>query len=293
MKRPSFQFYPGDWLHDTALRVCSVGARGLWIDMLSYMHQGSPYGHLKVNGKVILPYNLARMVGATLPEVEGWLQELQEAGVYSVLENSCIYSRRMIRDEDVRQKRVSGGKLGGNPKLMGERLSSKVNHQGNHSNVKKDKQKTTPSSSSSSSSSSSLRACTTPASFERAWANYPKRNGGNSKADALKAWSARISAGVSEEDIERGVQRYHDYCRATGDWGTKFVKQASTFFGPGLHFQEAWEISKDQPNRSDRNGQLQKPVDIMAKLYSDIAEADGYQPTDHNYIDGEIIHNDE
>ena len=54
MKRPSFQFYPSDWLRDTALRSCSMGARGLWMDMICYMHEGNPYGYLKVGDKVIL-----------------------------------------------------------------------------------------------------------------------------------------------------------------------------------------------------------------------------------------------
>lgn len=92
MKRPSFQFYPGDWLNDAALRMCSVGARGLWIDMLCLMHQGSEYGYLKVNHKVILPSNLARMVGSTLQETEGWLEELEGAGVFSKDETGCIFS---------------------------------------------------------------------------------------------------------------------------------------------------------------------------------------------------------
>ena len=70
MKRPSFQFYPSDWLRDTALRSCSTGARGLWMDMICFMHEGKPYGHLKVGDKVILPDNLARMVGETI-EVGG------------------------------------------------------------------------------------------------------------------------------------------------------------------------------------------------------------------------------
>ena len=73
MKRPSFQFYPSDWLRDTALRSCSTGARGLWMDMICFMHEGSPYGHLKVGDKVILSFNLSRMVGETLDVVEGWL----------------------------------------------------------------------------------------------------------------------------------------------------------------------------------------------------------------------------
>jgi len=147
MKRPSFQFYPSDWLRDTALRTCSIGARGLWMDVICYMHEGNPYGHLKVGTKVILPTNLAVMVGATLGEVEGWLNELESAEVFDRGEDGEIISRRMIRDENLRSIRAEGGKKGGNPALTGKgKVSSKVNL--------KDKQKPTPSSSSSTSSSS-------------------------------------------------------------------------------------------------------------------------------------------
>ena len=145
-KRPAFQFYPGDWLRDTGLRSCSAAARGLWMDILCFMHEGSPYGYLKVNHKVILSPNLARMCGLTLQETEGCLAELGEAGVYEVDAEGVIFSRRMIRDEELRNKRAACGHLGGNPTLkdnqkVGFCLSSEV------------KQKPTPSSSSSSSSS--------------------------------------------------------------------------------------------------------------------------------------------
>ena len=146
MKRPSFQFYPADWLRDTALRSCSTGARGLWIDMICFMHEGNPYGHLKVGNKVILSTNLASMVGATLKDVIDWLEELHQAGVYELGEGGQIYSKRMVRDEILRNKRAEGGKLGGNPAL-------KVNHEDNPKVEIEDKQKPTPSSSSSSSSS--------------------------------------------------------------------------------------------------------------------------------------------
>lgn len=145
MKRPSFQFYPSDWLRDTALRSCSAGARGLWIDMICFMHEGSPYGYLKVGEKVILADNLHRMVGETLEVVEGWLHELELAGVFDV-DNGIICSRRMIRDEELRQKRAEGGKLGGNPNLKDKvKVNLKVEQEV--------KQITTPSSSSSSASS--------------------------------------------------------------------------------------------------------------------------------------------
>lgn len=118
-KRPSFQFYPADWLRDTALRTCSEGARGVWMDMLCYMHEGYPYGHLKVNCKVILSPTLARMVGCAEPVLEGYLAELRSAGVVQVDRDGCYYSKRMVRDEIVREARAAGGSRGGNPNLMG------------------------------------------------------------------------------------------------------------------------------------------------------------------------------
>lgn len=156
MKRPSFQFYPADWLRDTALRSCSTGARGLWIDMICYMHEGKPYGHLKVGDKVILPSNLARMVGETLEVVQCWLDELKVAGVYDIGDDGVIISRRMIRDENLREIRAKGGKLGGNPALM---KVDKVNLDVNLKAEIEDKQNPTPSSSSSSSNKKIIITC--------------------------------------------------------------------------------------------------------------------------------------
>ncbi|NBW21949.1 MAG: hypothetical protein EBR82_79755 [Caulobacteraceae bacterium] len=178
MKRPSFQFYPSDWLRDTALRTCSVAARGLWIDMICYMHEGNPYGTLKVGNKVILPPNLASMIGATLHDTESWLNELESAGVFDRGEDGEIMSRRMIRDENLRNARAIGGKLGGNPSLVKGKVKGKVNLTANLMVENKVKQKPTPSSSSS--SSTSLLVSTnvdTPLPFDSAdfklfWSNW-------------------------------------------------------------------------------------------------------------------------
>ena len=155
MKRPSFQFYPSDWLRDTGLRTCSVGARGLWMDMICFMHEGTPYGVLKVGSKVILPSNLASMVGATLQDVEGWLEELESVHVFDRDENGAIMSRRMIRDENTRELRAAGGKLGGNPVLKQGKVNLQSNLRDNLKSETKVKQEPTPSSSSASSFSSS------------------------------------------------------------------------------------------------------------------------------------------
>lgn len=245
MKRPSFQFYPGDWLNDAALRACSVGARGLWIDMLCLMHQGSEYGYLKVNHNPILPANLARMLGATIADVEGWIAELESFGVFSRDVDGCIMSRRMINDEKVRQSRAAGGALGGNPALkVAAKVKGKVNLPPNL--------EPTPSSSSSPSTSSSLRSENKPSralkssayseEFESAWLAYPSRPG-SSKADAFKAWSARLAEGVGPEVMIEAVKRYAAYCTAMRT-EPQYIKQPATFFGPGGHIHSDWSAPR-------------------------------------------------
>lgn len=230
MKRPSFQFYPGDWINDAALRLVSVGARGAWIDMLCLMHQGTPYGHLKVNHKVILPANLARILGATLPETEGWLGELREAGVFDEADDGGIFSRRMVRDEKLRQVRAAGGKKGGNPALTGAKkdkpkVDDKVNLQPNL--------KPTPSSSSSSSSSSSNQEQPAPS----------KKHSAASSPVALDTWVQSLAGGeaIKADDpifdyadkanlpfdfIELAWKRFCEDMRARGirkkDWRAHF-----------------------------------------------------------------------
>lgn len=116
IKRPSYQFYPGDWLQDSALRTCSLAAKGLWIDMNCLMHQGHPYGHLTLRKDgaedtlcPIFPVALARIVGSNEEEVSRLLQELENAGVFSRNADNVIFSRRMVRDEKLREVRGSGG----------------------------------------------------------------------------------------------------------------------------------------------------------------------------------------
>ena len=53
MSGPWMKFYPSDWRADPALRMCSLGARGLWAEMMCIMHEAEPYGCLLVNGQAI------------------------------------------------------------------------------------------------------------------------------------------------------------------------------------------------------------------------------------------------
>ena len=112
MKRPSFQFYPADWRRDAALQSCSVSARGLWIELMCVMHDCEPYGVLAVNGRAMSPAQLARLVGEHEKVIVRLLAELEDAGVCSRDEEGRLFSRRMVKDEGVREARAAGGHAG-------------------------------------------------------------------------------------------------------------------------------------------------------------------------------------
>lgn len=90
--------------------------------------------------------------------------------------------------------------------------------------------------------------------FETAWGLYPKRPG-NSKADARRAWDARIKAGASEVALLDGVRRYAAYVVAT-NVEPRFVKQAATFFGPGEHFLSDYEAPSRMITTYDERGEF-------------------------------------
>jgi len=119
-KMPAFQFYPGDWLKDPALRAASSGARGLWIDMLCLMWESQPRGYLQTpTGAPLTDEQIARMTGnCSLEEVRGWLAELESLGVFSRTSSGVIYSRRLVREERKRVLCREAGKRGGNPALI-------------------------------------------------------------------------------------------------------------------------------------------------------------------------------
>lgn len=98
-ERPYLKFYPSDWRGDPRLRMCSLAARGLWIDLISYMHEGSPYGHLTIDGNPISAHeDIASLIGRPVSEVRKAMAELQSRQVFSTTDDGVVFSRRMVRD---------------------------------------------------------------------------------------------------------------------------------------------------------------------------------------------------
>ncbi len=139
-KIPAFQFYPSDWRSDPGVQSLSYHERGVWFEMLCMMHESSQRGKLILNGKAMPMDALAMALGLMKQDTEIVVEKLIEYGVASRNpKNSVIFSRRMVKDEHLRNVRKKCGELGGNPNLVNQKSTTHVN------------QKSTPSSSSSSS----------------------------------------------------------------------------------------------------------------------------------------------
>ena len=143
-KLPAFQFYPGDWKRDFGIQSLDYETRGIWFEIILILHESEERGVLLLNGKPMPIEALARALGLDKQKTTTTITKLLDYGVASLRpSDQALYSRRMVKDEQIRQTRARCGIMGGNPNLLNQKVTTKV------------KQKPTPSSSSSSSSSSS------------------------------------------------------------------------------------------------------------------------------------------
>ena len=70
--------------------------------------------------------------------------------------------------------------------------------------------------------------------FEEFWSAYPRHD---EKAEAFNKFGARINNGFKAEDLIRAARAYADRCRREHT-ETRYIKQAKTFLGPNLAFQD-------------------------------------------------------
>jgi hypothetical protein len=122
MKLPFIKLYTRDWLCDKQLRLCSDAARGIWSDLLCLMADNEPYGYLEHNNQPLTEDQIIRLRGGDKGTVKGLIDELEANGIFSRDERGVIYSRRMVKDNEFRNKCTTAGKHGGNPalRILGE-----------------------------------------------------------------------------------------------------------------------------------------------------------------------------
>jgi len=102
-KLAAFQFYPGDWLKDPALSICSPGARGVWMDVLCLMFESPRRGYLITNHQ---PWTLEQISEALRGHANAnvlFLKELVRNGVMKQDKKRGYFSARLVQDERKRE----------------------------------------------------------------------------------------------------------------------------------------------------------------------------------------------
>ena len=193
MKMPFIKFYVRDWMGDPQLRMCSIAARGLWFEMICLMHGAKRCGFLETQaGKPLTDDETSRLTGTFKGDLYTLKQELLDHGVPSVEENTGIwYCRRMVKEEQKRNKCSLAGKAGGgNPALHHDTSSEDTDTRNqkpdtrNHISIKETFK------------GDLYRSSSTDDGFERFWSSYPRKIG---KQAAKNAW--RKAKGKPKVDI--------------------------------------------------------------------------------------------
>lgn len=96
---PWMKWWTRVWLGDPALRSCSPGARGIWADIVTAIHQEGQDGVLLFKAKRPTTGQLARLTGCTPRQYLAFEHELEEAGVFDRRESDgAIICRKSARD---------------------------------------------------------------------------------------------------------------------------------------------------------------------------------------------------
>lgn len=121
-KLPWFPFYIGDWTKDPNLRRATRSEKGLLMDLLCLMFESGERGVLASSG---VPWNDDEIINAAGGDAIGTAHELAELvrkGVLSRRTDGALFSRRLVREETIRQIRSAAGKKGGNPVLLKQKV---------------------------------------------------------------------------------------------------------------------------------------------------------------------------
>jgi hypothetical protein len=104
---PWFKFYPDAMLGDVDLRACSPRAQAVWFYCLCVMHTREPYGHLAKDGRAMTVAEVSKATSHSPTVVEKALAELEARGVCSKTADGVLYSRKMVYDRAVAERKAS------------------------------------------------------------------------------------------------------------------------------------------------------------------------------------------
>lgn len=235
------KFYPDSWVAENSLRLCSLAARGLWIELICRMAQSPEHGVLLgPGGKPVRDDQIAALVGSPHDGVMAALVELGENGVFSRrTPDGAIYCRRMVRDHERYVRQAESGSRGGRASKSLEG-SLKGTLKGSLEGCLKASVDSRFSLLSSSSEGGckgetpngvrSKKAAEDPPGFAEFWAAWPKSDRKKDRGRCAKLWASKCLGDLWASEIQPGLDAWKR-CREWTKDGGAFICAPEVWLG--------------------------------------------------------------
>jgi hypothetical protein len=136
--QPYIPFYCQDYATDEKLAMCSYATQGVYMLIICALHKSEPYGGIlyreipnqNLNTVKTFAYILSRRTGVGMPDMEPAIEELVYYGVLLIKDidgTPFLYQKRMVRDNEISEKRSEAGKLGGERSVLLKQNSKQNN----------------------------------------------------------------------------------------------------------------------------------------------------------------------
>lgn len=213
---PAMPFYFGDWMKAPEIRALPLDTRMVWFEMLGFMWESTERGYLTINGHPIPMSSLAQMIGVTEVLLEQKFKQLSDFAVFSIRESDgAIYSRRMVRDEDIRNIRQKAGSEGGKKSFASRfaQAKSQANSESESEYANENESK-------------DLKLYSGESFFYEVWRLYPRKEG---KKESFRHYKASVK---TEEDYNNIHKALTNYKTALQNKKTEpqFIQQGSRWF---------------------------------------------------------------
>lgn len=213
---PYMPFYVGDWLKAPDIQCLPYELKGIWFEMLCYMWESKERGVLNYSKE-----ELSRLLRMDLVLLEQKLNELLKFGIYSVRANDgAIFNRRMIKDQNIREKRQKAGKIGGKASFASRFAQSK-----SQANVDIDID--------NENESINEKA------FNLIWEQYPSKTG---RKEALRHFKSSVNNESELNDLKTALNNYKNSERVKNG----FIQNGSKWFNNWKDWVNFKEIPKNK-----------------------------------------------
>jgi len=110
---PYLKFYPGDWRKDPGVQSLDYFERGVWFELLLFMHESEERGVLIARGHALSDLSISRLLGLQESETQDILDKLVKNNIAARCDDTgALLCRRMCRESHLSAVRADAGKRG-------------------------------------------------------------------------------------------------------------------------------------------------------------------------------------